>query len=152
MKRSLFIAILALMTAAFVTDSVFAQSGNYRRYQSSGRNYDPATVETVKGAVSLVETFTGGRRGGGLHLTITTSAGTVRIALGPASFIGGKMSFAKGDAVEVTGSSVKNAQGEKLIIAKVVKKGSTELVLRDAAGNPLWSGQGSSGRGRGRNR
>jgi predicted lipoprotein len=60
-----------------------AQNANYRRYQAKGRKLQPATVETVKGKVDLVETFAA-KRGGGIHITVSAGKENVRVALGPA--------------------------------------------------------------------
>jgi hypothetical protein len=51
------------------------------------------------------------------------------------------MAFAPGDKVEVTGSRV-TYEGQPTIIAGEVKKGAQVLKLRDAAGVPVWAGQG----------
>ncbi len=124
-----------------------AQNANYRRYQAKGRNYNPATVETVKGTIDLVETFAG-KRGGGIHITLSAGNEKFRVALGPAWFINEKMTLAKGDEVQVTGSRTSNMAGEKLIVAKTVTKGAAELVLRNDQGVPVWAGQGRGRRGR----
>ncbi len=124
-----------------------AQNANYRRYQAKGRNYNPATVETVKGKVDLVETFAA-KRGGGIHITVSAGKENVRVALGPAWFINEKMTIARGDEVQVVGSRISNMLGEKLIVAKTITKGSVELVLRSDQGVPVWAGQGRGRRGR----
>jgi hypothetical protein len=45
---------------------------------------------------------------------------------------------AKGDSVEITGSKFINDAGEKLIIARSIKKGDLTVELRDDKGTPKW--------------
>jgi len=102
------------------------------------RMYNPASETTVKGTVDEVKTVTGRRGWNGTHLTLKTGDKTIDVHLGPASFLKEKgFSFAKGDAVEVTGSKTE-AGGSEAIIAREVKKGGETLVLRDAQGVPQW--------------
>ncbi len=63
-----------------------------------------------------------------------------------AAFVSDKgFSFAKGDAVEVTGSKVTLTGKEYVIAREVVKDGKT-LTLRDKNGIPEWAGQGKGRR------
>jgi len=48
------------------------------------------------------------------------------------------VSFSKGDEIGLTGSRVKQGEGE-WILAREVVRGADTLVLRDAKGNPVWS-------------
>jgi hypothetical protein len=52
-----------------------------------------------------------------------------------------KLAIAKGDMLVITGSRV-TLDGERVYIAKEVKKGDNTWTLRDAAGLPLWRGGG----------
>jgi len=108
----------------------------------TGRMYDPAKAETLKGEVTAVETFGGGRRmGAGIGLRLKTSSGEQFVHLGPQWYIEqqGETPIKAGDAVEVTG--VKAARGGKdIFIAGMVKKGDAVLKLRDDAGIPAWAG------------
>lgn len=108
----------------------------------TGRMYDPAKAETLKGEVTAVETFGGGRRmGAGIGLRLKTSSGEQFVHLGPQWYIEqqGETPIKAGDAVEVTG--VKAARGGKdIFIAGMVKKGDAVLKLRDDAGVPAWAG------------
>ncbi len=111
--------------------------------QSPGKRsrlYDPATETTIKGNVEQVTQPSRGRMSG-THLFVKTDAMTVEVALGPAAFVSDKgFSFAKGDAVEVTGSKVMLSGKEYVIAREVVKDGKT-LTLRDKNGIPEWAGQ-----------
>jgi hypothetical protein len=121
--------------------------------QSQGRGggsprYDLATETTLTGAVESVEQITTpeggrGRRGlGGTHITLKTSAETLEVHLGPTAFLNEKkVTIAKGDTLVVVGSRVA-VDGDRVFIAKEVKKGDSVWTLRDAAGLPLWRGRG----------
>lgn len=105
------------------------------------RMYDPATETTLKGTVDAVNQQARGQMMG-THLTIKTADETREVMLGPANFITGKgFAFAKGDAVEVTGSRITMGAMEFVIAREVVKDGKT-LTLRDKTGTPQWAGMG----------
>ncbi len=109
------------------------------------RLYNPATETTIKGNVDQVTQPSRGQMSG-THLFVKTDAMTVEVALGPSFFISEKgFSFAKGDAVEVTGSKVTLSGKEYVIAREVVKDGKT-LTLRDKNGIPEWAGQGKGRR------
>ena len=112
----------------------------------SMRMYDPATETTFQGTVDSV---TQGARGQmmGTHLAVKSGDETRDVMLGPTAFIASKgFSFAKGDAVEVTGSKVTMGGTDYIIAREVLKDGKT-LTLRDKSGAPQWAGRGM-GRGR----
>lgn len=126
------LALLSLIVLPFA----YAQRGPGPR--QGARMYNPATETTVKGAVEEVKTVTGHQGWNGAHLTLKTGDKTIDVHLGPASFLKEKgFSFAKGDAVEVTGSKAEFG-GTEAIIARQVRKGGETLVLRDAQGIPQW--------------
>jgi hypothetical protein len=105
------------------------------------RMYDPATETTIKGTVEEVKQATCGRMMG-THVVLKIGEKTTEVMLGPSTFITGKgFSFAKGDALEVTGSRV-TMNGISYIIAREVVKDGKPLTLRDKTGKPQWSGMG----------
>ena len=127
---------LYLAMALLVGLSASAQSTGNR-----SRLYDPATETTIKGNVDQVTQPSRGRMSG-THLFLKTDAMTVEVALGPSPFINNKgFSFAKGDAVEVTGSKV-TLSGKEYVIAREVVKDGKSLTLRDKNGIPVWAGRG----------
>ena len=134
--------LCATLVAVSLTTTVYAQGGMRR----GGGNYDPSTETTVTGTVeSVTNVPSGGRGSGGLHLMLAAADGTIDVHVGPAAFVSSKhVSFAKGDALTVTGSKVTVA-GQPALIAREIKKGDQVLTLRDAKGLPLWSGRGRSG-------
>lgn len=127
--------------ALFVTVPLLAQP--LGRGQSSPR-YDVATEATVVGTVESVEQIASpargrGRRGlGGTHITVTTNGETLEVHLGPTAFLtANNVVIAKGDALVIVGSRV-TVDGDRVFIAREVKKGKTVWTLRDAAGLPMW--------------
>jgi hypothetical protein len=126
------------------------QLGSIALCQSQGRDrlYNQNTETTIKGTVEQVKTayLPGGgasaqareQFSGPIYLNLKADSGTLRVYLGPSSFVESKgFKFAKGDQIEVTGSKVPNKDA---IIAREVKRGDQVLVLRNAQGIPQWSG------------
>jgi hypothetical protein len=75
----------------------------------------------------------------GVHLTLKTEDGNVKVHLGPSWFLDAQpATFASGDKIEIKGATM-TVHGEKTFVAAKVKKGDGVLVLRDAEGNPYWS-------------
>jgi hypothetical protein len=144
MMRRLSLMLSGILLIAMVT-TVSAQSwrgscgwGMKGPYQ---RVYNPSKVETVKGEVIGIDKFTPKKgMGMGIHLQLRTEKETIPIHLGPAWFIERlDTKVEKGDMIEVKGSKV-SFDGKPAIIAAEVKKGEATLILRDAAGVPVWSG------------
>ena len=69
------------------------------------RHYDPKTEVTFTGTVESINRMAG-MPGRGIHLTVKTGDETSNVHLGPAAFIERKMTFKKGDTVQITGSKV----------------------------------------------
>ncbi|MBN1531244.1 MAG: DNA-binding protein [Spirochaetes bacterium] len=144
MRRNVITLMIALGIFAAIADS-YSQQG--RRRWASRRNYNPATVETVTGRIDTVISTpaTKGRSARGIHLALTSTSGAWEAHLGPAGFLGGKISFARGDTVTIVGSRV-SMGGKRVIIAKTVTKGTTVVTLRNDDGTPLWAGYNRRGR------
>ncbi len=131
--------LLVFAAALSLAASAFAQRGMGR----GPMHYDAATEVTLSGTVDEVkQTQSPGRGMGGVHLIFSTATGPLEVLLGPASFVSSKdFSFAKGDALTVTGSKITTA-GQEVVVAREITKGDRTLTLRDARGFPLWSGRG----------
>lgn len=130
-------AAVLLMTLAVL--SVTAQSGQRGPMM---RQYDLKTETTFTGTVESVDqTGYANMQGNGIHLIVKTGEETKDVHLGPAAFIEPKMTFKKGDTVEITGSKV-TMMGKNAVIAREVKKGDQVLTLRDEAGMPVWARRG----------
>jgi hypothetical protein len=140
---------LATMLAGGLAALAAAQTAPRR---GAGPMYNTATEVTLKGTVEAVHQLTGSRNWAGTHLTLKTGKETIDVAVGPSWYLAQhKISFAKGDRVEVTGSKVNYESGE-YVIAREVRKGDKAITLRNAAGVPIWSrsrrGNGSGARSR----
>ena len=100
--------------------------------------YDPATETKVKGTVEELKFVppSGSKTVG--YLVVKSGADTMQVFLAPKSFLDDMgASFKVGDAVEVTGSKVKQDSAD-LILAREVVKGDDTLTLRFKDGKPAW--------------
>jgi hypothetical protein len=133
--------ILFIATVTTVSAQGWRGSGGWGMGGSYQRMFNPATVETVSGEVSAVIRMTHKKgMGTGIHLQIKSDKETISVHLGPAWYIERlDTKIEKGDMIEVKGSRI-SFDGKPAIIAAEVKKGEATLILRDAAGVPVWSG------------
>ena len=133
----------ALIIATFLVPSVLVAQTR----PASGRNYNPATVESLQGKVTAVDQATMNRRGGmGVHLTLQTDTETIPVHLGPSWFMKKQsLQIQSGDAITVTGSRV-TLDGKPAILAAEIQKAGKRLKLRDTSGIPVWSGRGPNSR------
>jgi hypothetical protein len=117
------------------------------------RLYNPTTLETLKGVVVSVDSFSAmaatpaltpsGRQMPGMHpgirLMLKTEKDTISVHLGPAWFIENQEGrILARDSVEVIGSRITFID-KPAIIAAHITKGRAELRLRDEKGVPVWS-------------
>ena len=111
------------------------------RAASTGRMYDPKTVETVKGEVVSVEKFTPAKgMSAGVHLLLKTGKETISVHLGPTWYLENQDAQVEPrDKIEITGSRL-ILDGKPVLIAAEVKKGDGVLKLRDENGVPMWAG------------
>jgi hypothetical protein len=105
--------------------------------------YNPATQETIAGEVIGIEKTVPMRRmNEGLALVVKTEKETVIVHLGPTWYLERlDAKIVNGDQVEIKGARTTLA-GKPILLAAEVKKGDNVLVLRDAAGVPVWAGWG----------
>jgi hypothetical protein len=105
--------------------------------------YNPANLETLSGEViGLEQTTPMKRMNQGLALVVKTEKETVSVHLGPTWYLERlDAKIAVGDQVEIKGVRTTLA-GKPIVLAAEVKKGDKVLVLRDAAGVPVWAGWG----------
>ena len=133
------VAIAALLLTASVA------TAQPQRGRGMGMpHYDKSTEVTVKGTVEAVLTNQQGMRGMGMgtHLTFKTESGDIDVHIGPSWWLTEqKIEFAKGDQLEIVGSSI-TFNGGKALIAREITKGERKITLRDANGFPVWSGRG----------
>ncbi len=132
-------------------------SGGWCSNNNYSRQFNPGTVEALKGSVVSVEMITPETgMSTGIHLMLKSEkSGNVSIHLGPSWYIDNQdIQFVVGDVLEVKGSKI-TYQNAPAIIAMTVQKGDQVLNLRDGKGNPTWNGlrQGKgAGKGGGKNR
>lgn len=101
--------------------------------------YDPATETTVSGTVEAVNQVTDRRGWNGTHIQLKTDKGTMDVHVGPSSFLARqKFQIATGDQVVVTGSKIRYNEADA-VVARTIKKGDSEITLRNAQGIPAWS-------------
>jgi hypothetical protein len=115
--------------------SVLAQKGGCCE---TGRGiYDQTTEMKLQAIIDEVEQVScGGGCMTGMYLVVRSDKDRLEVRLGPSDFLAKKeFNFAKGDAVEITGSKVK-CMGEEFLLARAIKKGDRSLTLRDAQGIP----------------
>ena len=109
---------------------------------NSGRTslmYDSTTETTVSGIVEEVQNVSGTRGWHGIHLQLKTADEVLDAHIGPSWFLAQKkFEISKGDQVEVTGSKLRLDNVDTLI-ARTIKKGDSQLTLRNEQGIPAWS-------------
>jgi len=135
-----FIALFITLLFVFVSCNSYSQDG-WGRGSNYNRLYDVKTVETISGQVTNIDKVYPDKNSSyGVHLTLSTSTGSISIHLGPGWYIEKQdVQIAKDDNITVTGSRV-TYDGSQVIIAKEVVKGDMVLKLRDDEGYPFWAG------------
>jgi hypothetical protein len=110
--------------------------------------YDPAKEETIKGVITKVEKMQPRRqmpnaKGYGIMLTVKTDKGNQEVMAGPSWYYDQqKVTFEKGDKIEITGSKFAR-KNKEFMIAGQITKGDKTLKLRNDDGTPAWKGQGT---------
>lgn len=107
-------------------------------FSQSPPKYDPAAETTFKGVVEEVKLVppTGGKPVA--YLVVKNGLDTVQVFLCPKSFLDEMgVTFKAEDAIQVTGSKVRQDGGD-LILAREVVKGEDTLTLRFKNGKPAW--------------
>lgn len=128
------VAIGVVIGICACSASAFAQHA-----AKAAARYDAANETTVSGTVTSVISAASPEGVVGVHLELSTPSGRVRVALGPAMFIGeNNFYFIADDAVSVVGAKVGSAK-DNIVWAREVKKGDKVLTLRNADGTPRWT-------------
>lgn len=135
MRRIRTAALAAAVLALGVAQTALAQG------RRGGARYDLATVQTVSGTITAVDTLPSPRGvGGGLHVELQTAEKTLSVHLGPRTYLEAKsLTLAVGDRITVTGSLV-SYQGAPALLAASVTRGTLTVQMRDSTGVPLWAG------------
>jgi len=101
--------------------------------------YDVSTETKVKGTIADLQIPEKGNEKQIAHLTVKSGDNTLDLYLCPKYFMDDMgMSFAKGEEIAVTGSKVKQGDGDMILTRELVK-GADTLVFRDEKGNPVWT-------------
>jgi len=139
-------AIAALVALPLVAQETPAPApgpqAHHGRHGGGPPAYDLAAETTISGRVADV--VPQNCACGGLHLKLATASGELEVGLGPAAFLGELgAQFAVGDELQITGAKPKN-EAPADFLARSVKKGESTYDLRDAAGAPRWTAQGTA--------
>ena len=141
---------LWLVSVFFVTATIaFAGPGMWGGRGSGGWGmgtpyqglYKSANIETVAGEViGLEQTVPMRQMNQGLALVVKTDKEVLTVHLGPLWYLERlDTKIAAGDQIKVKGVRTSLA-GNPIMLAAEVEKGDKILVLRDAAGVPVWAG------------
>ena len=116
--------------------------------QTAEFSYDPSVETSVIGTIVHVVPLPAADGAVGVHFDLKGPAGVIDVHLAPAMFIGANNAwFSVEDVVEVTGVST-IIDGNRVVIAREVKRNGKTLTLRAADGSPRWSaGEGIDGCG-----
>lgn len=128
---------LALLTAA---GFFWGISKGLKYRQKYKREFDPDKIETLEGRI--LEVLTNSEQDdmsqGVIVILQTEDEKIIPVHLGPEWYLSHqKKIFKDGDRVKVVGSRV-NYQNNPVIIAAHIKRGNSELILRDEDGWPRW--------------
>ena len=150
MKKMKWVVVIvaALVLASFtVADAQWGGRGRWPAWSSNYTqwNWNPATVETLKGEVMTKDTITPAQGRSGLPAVGMTlkkeDSYAVYVHLGPQWYFDKQeLNINVGDKVEVTGSKIM-VEGETVLLVSSIKKGDKTWQFRDAQGFPFWSGR-----------
>jgi hypothetical protein len=130
-------ATLLLVAGAIVTLSTFG----FAQASKSGPKYDVKNEMLLdKAEVQDVQEITLPNGQHRVMLSVKNGNDMYNVSLSPKAYLETMDStFAKGDAVQIIGSKVQDADGKTIILARQVTKGDNTLVLRDKNGDPAWT-------------
>ena len=151
MKRMKWMAIIvvALVLASFTLADAQRWGGKGRWPAWAGNyyhwNWNPATVETLKGEVMTKDTITPPKGRSVLPAVGMTLKKEDEYAiyahLGPQWYFDKQeLAIEVGDKVEVTGSKI-TVEGNTVLLVSSIKKGDRTWQFRDDRGFPFWSGR-----------
>ena len=117
-----------------------AWAANYYQW-----NWNPATVETLKGEVMTKDTITPSKGRSGMPAVGMTLKKeddyAAYVHLGPQWYFDKQdLGINVGDKIEVTGSKI-TVEGNNVILVSSINKGDRTWQFRDQQGLPFWSGR-----------
>jgi hypothetical protein len=134
-KRARQIIFLMFFIAAAVALPARAQK---KPAGASLPKYDVQAETKIKGTVEEIKLPPKGSAKEIVHLQVNDGANSIDVYLCPKTFLDDMgMSFAKGDAIAITGSKAKLGDADVFLVREIVK-GNDSFVLRDAKGEPVW--------------
>jgi len=148
MKWTVFI-VVALVLASFTLADAQRWGGKGRWPAWSGNyyhwNWNPATVETIKGEVMTKDTIAPPKGRSVLPAVGMTlkkeDAYAIYVHLGPQWYFDKQdLGINVGDKIEVVGSKIM-VEGETVLLVSSIKKGDKTWQFRDPQGFPYWSGR-----------
>jgi hypothetical protein len=143
------IIVVALVLASFTLADAQRWGGKGRWGSWAGNyyhwNWNPATVETIKGEAMTKDTIAPPKGRSALPavgMTLKKEDGyAVYVHLGPQWYFDKQeLAINVGDTVEVTGSKIM-VEGETVLLVSSLKKGEKTWQFRDQQGFPFWSGR-----------
>jgi len=142
------VIVVALVLASFTLADAQRWGGKGRWGSWAGNyhwNWNPATVETIKGEVMTKDTIAPPKGRSALPavgMTLKKEDGyAVYVHLGPQWYFDKQdLAINVGDTVEVTGSKI-TVDGNTVLLVSSIKKGDKTWQFRDPQGFPYWSGR-----------
>ena len=101
--------------------------------------YNTSNEGILQGVVQDVQEFYCPISGDeGTHLLVKTEGGTLQVHVAPTRFLRDKkLSFSKGDQIQVVGSRI-IYNGREAVIARRVTRGNETMAFREPNGKPIW--------------
>jgi hypothetical protein len=120
--------VFALAAVTFIPTSAFPQAPKY----------DPSTETTFKGVVEQLKLVPPNGTKSVVYLVLKSTPDNTQVFLCPKSFLDEiGVTFKADDAIEITGSKVKQDGTDLTLAREIVKNGET-LTLRFKDGKPAW--------------
>jgi hypothetical protein len=105
---------------------------------SQAPKYDPSTETTFKGVVEQLKLVPPSGTKSVVYLVLKSTSDNAEVFLCPKSFLDEiGVTFKADDAIEITGSKVKQDGADLTLAREIVKNGET-LTLRFKDGKPAW--------------
>jgi hypothetical protein len=105
---------------------------------SQAPKYDPSTETTFKGVVEQLKLVPPSGTKSVVYLVLKSTSDNAEVFLCPKSFLDETgVTFKADDAIEITGSKVKQGGADLTLAREIVKNGET-LTLRFKDGKPAW--------------
>src|SRR5579859_1860727 len=129
--------LLLIIVTSLIGAAALAQ--RTRPSTTSLPKYDVHAEIKIKGTIEEVKLPPKGSEKEIVHLQVNDGTNSIDAYLCPKTFLDDMgMSFAKGDAIAITGSKAKLGDSDVFLVREIVK-GNDTFVLRDGKGDPVWN-------------